>query len=652
MASQPKRARSLSVLVLILSIVTAALPGQSVGAADLALEQQTIKFYIDPNLAPDMDFARTVLPKYVADMNTVLAKNTRRQLAFDPNTGIILTSTKPQTDSATPPLPREGFEIWAHITQTTYPLSYGGYAGIDRSGAGVLAGLYWTRLYDPDHLASAITVTDYTIQLDHMLHEFAHVFGAGIGEYYNVASITDTTNTAPLQDIRVNDSGDPYWSDKLDFMTDPLLRFTGTASRSEYLQRVAYSNLTAAIINDDYRNGIASFDHYTVQVVDQGGQAIAGAEVKVWSVRASSPHTSQLLYDGATDENGQVLVAWGGAGNPHNVVNLLRLIKVYWAGSPFTQPKYVSIFDADRTQLVDHASSFVVKMGAVDHPPTEIMLSNAGIAENQPAGSVVGTLSAADPDAGDEIGYAFCGGADDAAFQLAGSELQSAVSFDYETRNSYSICLQADDGRGGTLQNSFGIRVNDAPEGNKTATFSSAAANDGWVLAADASNLAGGSINSKAQTFMLGSDSSGRQYRAVLSFNTSTLPDKAVITKAIIKMKEQDVNGADLFASGESVSVDVSKPYLGANAGLQVADFQASAGRDSVGMFGSTIVNGWNVAALDPSVFSLVNLKGTTQFRLRFNLMGGNSNGTLITFYSGNASAANRPVLTVEYYVP
>src|SRR6185503_13107869 len=173
---------------LALAICISSLSVKPAFADSSVVQEQVLKFYLDPALVPDLNFAKAVLPKYVADMNAILSKNTSRRLVFDPETGIVLTSTKPQTDSATLPLPTQGFEIWAYAVKTSNTMSYGGYAGMDKSGAGVLAGLKWTRLYDPDTLTAG-AVADYTIQLDHMLHELAHVFGAGIGEYYSLMSI-------------------------------------------------------------------------------------------------------------------------------------------------------------------------------------------------------------------------------------------------------------------------------------------------------------------------------------------------------------------------------------------------------------------------------------------------------------------------------
>ena len=118
---------------LAITFCLSALPVR-VLADSSVVHEQVIKFYLDPALVTDMNFAKAVLPKYVADMNVVLAKNTNRRLAFDPESGILLTATKPQTDSASLPLPTEGFEIWAYAVQTTNTISYGGYAGMDRSG--------------------------------------------------------------------------------------------------------------------------------------------------------------------------------------------------------------------------------------------------------------------------------------------------------------------------------------------------------------------------------------------------------------------------------------------------------------------------------------------------------------------------------------
>ena len=60
---------------------------------------------------------------------------------------------------------------------------------------------------------------------------------------------------------------------------------------------------------------------------------------------------------------------------------------------------------------------------AGNRPPTGIALSNASVAENQPVGTTVGTLSAGDPDPGDTHSFALVpgqGSDDNGSFQIVG----------------------------------------------------------------------------------------------------------------------------------------------------------------------------------------------------------------------------------------
>jgi hypothetical protein len=363
----------IKLFVLLLALCLAAfvtpargvLAAQEGRAAPAAVPAHAIKFYLDPKLVPDPGFAEQALAKYVEDINFVLQKNTGRQLVFDPATGIVLAASQPHADWATPPLPVEGFEIWAHAVYTGAAKSHGGYAGIDPSGAGVLAGLKWTRLYDPDQLTGA-QVGDYWTQINNMLHELAHVFGAGYGEYYRLAHIEDTTGVAPLLNIDVNDPNDPFWSDKPDFKTDPLLwnavevgLLGASASRAALLDFAQYSSLTASIIHGDYRNASPSVDlsRVGVRIVDEGGLPLASANVKIWSVTGAYPYQSQLLVDGSTDANGELYFAWGGSANAHNSYDFLRLVKVFKEGYT-AAASYISIYDTDIARLVEGSSVF------------------------------------------------------------------------------------------------------------------------------------------------------------------------------------------------------------------------------------------------------------------------------------------------------
>ena len=60
--------------------------------------------------------------------------------------------------------------------------------------------------------------------------------------------------------------------------------------------------------------------------------------------------------------------------------------------------------------------------------------------------------------------------ADDASFTISTDTLQSGAVFDYETKNSYDICIKTDDGNGGTYDKNFTVTVNDITIENNTPT--------------------------------------------------------------------------------------------------------------------------------------------------------------------------------------
>ncbi|MGD1893684.1 MAG: FG-GAP-like repeat-containing protein [Cyclobacteriaceae bacterium] len=108
-----------------------------------------------------------------------------------------------------------------------------------------------------------------------------------------------------------------------------------------------------------------------------------------------------------------------------------------------------------------------------NQPPVSLTLSGNNVDENQPSGTVVGTFSADDIN-DDNLTYTLVAGngsTHNISFIIDGNQLQTAESFDYELRKRYSIRVQADDGRGGTVAEQFWIEVNDLDDAlNSTPT--------------------------------------------------------------------------------------------------------------------------------------------------------------------------------------
>ncbi len=184
-------------------------------------------------------------------------------------------------------------------------------------------------------------------------------------------------------------------------------------------------------------------------------------------------------------------------------------------------------------------------------------------------------------------------------------------------------------------------------------TFHSTGTYDGWVLESGETTGIGGSRNSTATTARLGDDASDRQYRSLLHFNTTGLPDNAVITGVTLRIKRQSIVGTSPLVTHGDLTVDVRTGSFGGSAALANGDFKAAASGLNVGKFAKTAVSGWYRATLKSAVFPLVNRTGATQFRLRFTV-DDNDDGAAdyLAFYTGDSTTANRPDLIITYYLP
>jgi Ca2+-binding RTX toxin-like protein len=94
--------------------------------------------------------------------------------------------------------------------------------------------------------------------------------------------------------------------------------------------------------------------------------------------------------------------------------------------------------------------------------PTDLELTASPISEFAPVGTVVGTLSATDPDS-DPIDYTL---SDDAGglFEIVGNELRLKSALDYETAMSHQVTVVATDSAGNFTEETFTVAVQDEDE--------------------------------------------------------------------------------------------------------------------------------------------------------------------------------------------
>ncbi|HZF09056.1 MAG TPA: DNRLRE domain-containing protein, partial [Thermoanaerobaculia bacterium] len=166
----------------------------------------------------------------------------------------------------------------------------------------------------------------------------------------------------------------------------------------------------------------------------------------------------------------------------------------------------------------------------------------------------------------------------------------------------------------------------------------------------------GGSIDATATStsaLRVGDDNKNRQYKTVVSFDTSAIPDGATLLSATLRLRRGTLSGTNPFTTHGTCWVDVqSGSGFSGSTTLQTGDFQAAATAVQAASLTNAINNlDWSTGNLNAAGLAAVNKTGTTQLRVYFNLDDNNDKSAdYIGYYSGdNGTAANRPQLVVVY---
>ena len=186
-------------------------------------------------------------------------------------------------------------------------------------------------------------------------------------------------------------------------------------------------------------------------------------------------------------------------------------------------------------------------------------------------------------------------------------------------------------------------------------TFTSVAAQDGWVLESTETSNAGGSIDATSNTtssLRVGDDNKDKQYKSVVSFDTSSIPDGAAIFSVTLRLRRGTVSGTNPFTTHGTCWADVqSGSGFSGSTALQTGDFQAAATAIQAASLSNAANNGdWSEGSLNAAGLAAINKTGTTQLRVYFNLDDNDDTGNdYIGYYSGEGTSANRPQLVVTY---
>jgi hypothetical protein len=176
---------------------------------------------------------------------------------------------------------------------------------------------------------------------------------------------------------------------------------------------------------------------------------------------------------------------------------------------------------------------------------------------------------------------------------------------------------------------------------------------DGYITESSETSTKGGTLNKTSAYIQVGDNSLKKQYRGILSFDTSTLPPDAIITSVTLKLRKYKIVGTDPFSNHGKLLVDIRSGFFGTSQSLQTTDFNATASATGAITIGRTPVSNWYLGKLGSANFKRINRSGVTQFRVRFSIDDDNDSvADYLSVYSGNASLAYRPQLVILYNLP
>jgi gliding motility-associated-like protein len=223
------------------------------------------------------------------------------------------------------------------------------------------------------------------------------------------------------------------------------------------------------------------------------------ASQTVGSCESASRFAVTVTINNPAAPTGTAAQSFNSTSNPSIADLIAAGTFIQWYSSPSggsalasTMPLTAATYYASQTVAGCESVSRFGVVVAINHPPSDIALTSSTIDENQPAGMSIGNFSSTDPDVGDTFSYTLVAGpgsTDNASFAIATNVLQSASSFDFETKNTYSIRIRTTDASGLFFEKVFTITINNVNEAPTDISLSSSSVDENLAAGTTVGNF-------------------------------------------------------------------------------------------------------------------------------------------------------------------
>ncbi|MFY0593664.1 tandem-95 repeat protein [Roseivirga sp.] len=114
---------------------------------------------------------------------------------------------------------------------------------------------------------------------------------------------------------------------------------------------------------------------------------------------------------------------------------------------------------------LSYEEALTIAVTNVNEAPSDISITSSTIDENQPVGTLIGSLSSTDEDEGDTFTYSLKAGVDDNdSFGIDAAGLITASEIDFETNSTYTLLLTSTDASGASFDKALTLNVNNVDE--------------------------------------------------------------------------------------------------------------------------------------------------------------------------------------------
>ncbi|HET6619454.1 MAG TPA: cadherin domain-containing protein [Dongiaceae bacterium] len=275
-----------------------------------------------------------------------------------------------------------------------------------------------------------------------------NVVGAVIGTLTAVDPDSGDTHSFEVSDSRFEVVGGQLKLKDgiaLDFETEPSLDVTVTATDSA--GNKVEETFTLSVGNANDAQTALALDHD--QVMENAAGAVIGT-LTVADPDAGDSQSFSVSDDRFEVVNGQLKLKDG--------------VSLDHESEP-TIDVQVTATDSGGNQI---ARTFAIAVGDANEVQTGLTLGNSKVAENA-VGAVIGTLTVADPDAGDMQSFSIS----DDRFEVVNGQLKlkDGVSLDHESEPAVSLQVIATDAGGNQIARTFTIAVGDVNEAQTSLTL-------------------------------------------------------------------------------------------------------------------------------------------------------------------------------------